>query len=425
MKAALFDMDGVLVDTQKYHVSIYQQIAKDEFNKILSTNTIEALGGVLKEEGAFIVAREIGLNPTKENCDLLYEKKNNIYKEIIKKEKENLLMDGALELLQKLKSANIKMALCSASSNAKELIKLTNIEQYFDAIVDISKIKKGKPSPEIFLQGAIQLGVNPEDCVVYEDAINGIKAAKNAGMYSIGYNINLDFDSLTYGQSGADRVVNSLFDPLCYKGLYSSLYDSAQDCKVFVFDAGNVVINNIDCLSQIIKELKLSEVEANEFMLDFKAYAAPLMDGNISCTKYWEHINDTMNLNIKGDPFYDYFNPTFNKPIIKIMKKLKENGYRVVLGSNTFEPHEKIMEKIGLFDYTDFPYMSHIMNRYKPSPSFFKYIIEKENINASQIYFIDDLAQNIASAAIEGLNTFNYAGEDKNNHLEKIFDFLF
>ncbi|MBK5199929.1 MAG: HAD family hydrolase [Spirochaetaceae bacterium] len=425
MKAALFDMDGVIVDTQKYHVSIYQQIAKEEFNTILSKETIEALGGVLKEEGAYIVAKEVGLKPTKKNCDRLYEKKDIRYKEIIREKKENLLMEGSLELLQRLKDAHIKMALCSASSNANEIIKLTKIDHFFDTIVDLTNVQKGKPSPEIFLKGAIQLGVNPSECVVYEDAINGIQAAKNAGMYSIGYKINLDFDGLSYGQSGADRVVSSLSDPLCYKGLYTSLNDEPLDCKVFVFDAGNVAINNIECLSQIIKELKLSEKEANEFLLDFKAYSAPLMDGNISCDQYWKHIRDTMNIEIVGDPFYNHFCPTLNKPIIEIMKRLKDRGYRVVLGSNTFTPHAQIMGEKGLFDFTNYAYMSHEIKRYKPSSSFFKYIIEKENIDASHIYFIDDLSKNIASAAKEGLKTFHYVDINKNERLKKAFKFIY
>lgn len=425
MKAALFDMDGVLVDTQKYHISIYQQIAKEEFNKTLSKETIEALGGVLKEEGAYIVAKEVGLSPTKENCARLYEKKNNRYKKIIKEKKEKLLMEGAIELLQRLKESNIKMALCSASSNAKEIIKLTKIDHYFDTVVDLTKVQKGKPSPEIFLAGAIQLGINPEDCVVYEDAINGIIAAKTAGMYSIGYKINLDFDSLSYGQSGADRVVSSLLDPLCYEGLYTALYDNPENCKVFVFDAGNVAINNIECLAEVIKELNLSKKEANEFLLDFNAYSAPLMDGNITCEQYWKHIKEIMKINVVGNPFYNHFFPTLNEPIIQIMKRLKDNGYRVVLGSNTFAPHAKRMYEIGLYNFIDYPYLSNEINRYKPAPSFFQYIVEKENIDASQIYFIDDLSENIASAAKEGLKTFHYINNDKNEKLKKAFKFLF
>jgi putative hydrolase of the HAD superfamily len=149
------------------------------------------------------------------------------------------------------------------------------------------------------------------------------------------------------------------------------------------------------------------------------------MDGNITCAQYWDHIRDTMNIDIVGDPFYKHFCPSLNEPIIEIMKRLKERGYRVLLGSNTFSPHAKIMGEIGLFDFTDYAYMSHEIKRYKPSPSFFKYIVEKENIEASQIYFIDDLSKNIASAAKEGLKTFHYVDKNKNERLKKAFKFLF
>ncbi len=425
MEAALFDMDGVLVDTQKYHVSIYQQIAKEEYNTILTEDIVIALGGVLKEEGAYIVAKALGIKPTKENCDKLYKIKNDRYKEIIREKKEELLNEGAVELLERLKSANVKMALCSASSNAKEIIKLTNIEHYFDAVVDLTKVKRGKPNPEIFLRGAIHLGVSPKDCVVYEDAKNGIKAAKDSGMYCVGYKTNLSYDSLSYGEVGADRVVNSLLDPLCYQGLYTSLYDNPKDCRVFAFDAGNVVINNIETIAQIIDDLNLTQKQADEFILEFNEYTAPLMDGNIKCEDFWKHLADTMNLKVEGEPFAKHFKPTLNQSMVTIIKTLRERGYRVVLASNTFAPHTKIMEEIGLFKLFDHTYLSNEINRYKPSPSFFRYIIQNENVEPSQIYFVDDLSDNIASAAKEGLKSLHYKNEDKNKRLKNAFNFLF
>lgn len=426
MKAALFDMDGVLVDTQKYHIGIYKQMAKDEYGITLNAQEIEALGGVLKEEGAEIICNAVGIEATKTNSDKLYSIKDKLYKKIIREKKSDLLMEGAIELLQRLKDNHVKMALCSASSNAQEIVKLTGLNKFFNDnnIVDLKNVKQGKPNPEIFLKGAILLGTDPKDCVVYEDAINGIQAAKRAGMYSIGYRTNLDHNNLTYGETPADRVVSSLLDPICYNGLYSSLNNVASNCKLFVFDAGNVVINNIECLSGIINEYKPSKEQINEFLLDFKAYTAPLMDGNMSTDEYWKHVEKCMNIKVKGDPFASHFHPTLNKPIMDVIKKLRSKGYRVVLGSNTFAPHAKIIEDIGGFEYLNKCYMSHIMNQYKPHPGFFRYICENENVKPDDVFFVDDLDENIAAAAKFGLNTLHYSNKDKNKKLKKAFSFL-
>jgi len=425
MKAALFDLDGVLVDTQKYHVGIYKQIA-EEHGVTLSKQNIDALGGVLKEEGAAIICNALGLEATKENADNLYFTKNKLYTKIIREKKSDLLMNGAVELLQRLKDNHVKMALCSASSNASEIITLTGLDKFFEEehVVNLKEVKYGKPNPEIFLQGAILVGEDPKDCVVYEDAINGIQAAKRAGMYSIGYRVNLDHNNLTYGQTTADRVVTSLLDPICYKGLYSSFNGTASNCKVFVFDAGNVIINNIECLAGIINEYQPTKDQIDEFLLDFKAYIAPLMDGNMSTKEYWEHVEKSMNIKVKGDPFAKHFHPTLNQPIMDVIKNLKDKGYRVVLGSNTFAPHAKIMEDIGGFEYLHKCYMSHTMNHYKPHPGFFRYICENENVKPEDVFFIDDLDENIAAAAKYGLNTLHYSSKDKNKKLKEAFSFL-
>lgn len=425
MKAALFDMDGVLVDTQKYHIGIYKQIAK-EYNITIDDKTIESLGGVLKEEATLIMCKVLNIEPTKNNLDALYKRKNSLYKEKIRSIKQGLLMEGAIELLEKLSKNNVPMALCSASSNAPEIVKLTGLDKYFDKnhIVDLKKVAKGKPNPEIFLRGAILLNTDPKDCVVYEDAVNGIQAAKRAGMYSIGYNINLDHNNLTYGDTTADRVVKSLSDPLCYRGLYDSFASDAKDCNLFVFDAGNVVINNIECLADIINEYNPTEKQIDEFLFDFKSYSAPLLDGSISTEDYWKHVEKCIGIKVNGNPFEKHFNPTLNQPVIDVINKLQNKGYRVALGSNIFTPHANVLERIGVTKYFDKCYMSHIINNFKPSLGFFRHICENENLKPDEIFFIDDLDENIAAAAKFGFKTLHYANDYKNEKLQQVFSFL-
>ncbi|MGD1821663.1 MAG: HAD family hydrolase [Pleomorphochaeta sp.] len=421
MKAALFDMDGVLVDTQKYHQSCYNDIAKDYYGIKLDKSINDKLKGVLRYEGAITFCKAVNIEPNEENIKYVSSLKNELYLKTIEKNKDSLLKPGAKQLLKRLKDKNVKLALASASSNAKYVIRLTGIDHYFDYVVDVKTIGKGKPNPAIFLDAASALCVKPSDCVVYEDAISGIEAANNCGMYSIAVNIDFSNTTFTYSNKIANRQVKTLEDSLCYRGLYRDLYDESDNCELFIFDAGNVVINNIHIFNDIFDHYNLDSIQRNEFINDYANYNAPLMDGNITTDFYINHINETMDLNIEGDPFYDYFKPEFNEVIVNLIKSLRKKGKRVVLGSNTYAPHTKKMKEMGLFDLFDEIYVSNEMHHYKPNPSFFRYILRCENMKAENTYFIDDMAENVASAAAIGINVLNYVGEDKNKILNNIF----
>ncbi len=421
MKAALFDMDGVLCDTQKYHHSCYVDIAKEYYNVTLDDNIENKLKGVLRYEGAKTICEAVNITPNEENIKYISDLKNKHYLKKIEENKDSLLKEGAISLLKKLKDNDVKIALASASSNAKFIIELTGIDKYFDYVVDVKKINKGKPNPAIFLDAASHLCVKPSDCVVYEDAISGIQAANDSNMYAIAVNIDFSNTTYTYTNKIADRHVKSLTDPLCYKGLYTNIYDKGDDSSLFIFDAGNVVIYNIHCFNGIFDKYNFTTHQRNEFIKDFSYYNAPLMDGNISTDFFLKHINDTMDLNIEGDPFYDFFKPEFNTEIVELIKSLKKNGKKVVLGSNTFAPHTKKMKEMGLFGLFDEIYVSNEIHNYKPNPSFFRYILRNENTKAENAYFIDDLDENVASAASLGINVLNYVGKDKNKNLKSAF----
>jgi len=422
VKAALFDMDGVLCDTQKYHQSCYEYIAKEFYGITLDKKISDKLKGVLRAEGAKIFCKAVNIEPNENNINYISQLKNKHYLQKVEENKNSLLKDGAISLLETLKNNKIKIALVSASANARNIIKLTNIEHYFDYVVDVSEINNGKPNPAIFLNAAAYLEVKPSDCVVYEDAISGIQAANDSNMYSIAVDVDFKNSIFTYSGKIADRYVKSLTDPLCYKGLYENIYDKGNDCSLFIFDAGNVVINNIHCFNGIFDQYNLTTSEKNEFIKDFNFYTAPLMDGNITTEFFINNINKNMNLNIQEKALYEHFKPTFNEPIVNLIKELKKQGKRVVLGSNTFAPHTKKMKEMGLYDLFDAIYASNEIHHYKPNPSFFRYILDKENIPSEKAYFIDDLAENIASAASLNIKTLNYVNEDKDEKLKNAFE---
>src|SRR5699024_1412722 len=118
-----------------------------------------------------------GVEKTSEEIELLAQKKNEWYLEMITSMHPEELLPGSREFLEELKVAEIKIALGSASKNAKIILEKTNITQFFDAIVDGNMVHASKPDPEVFLMGAKLLDTHPKECVVFEDAISGVEAA--------------------------------------------------------------------------------------------------------------------------------------------------------------------------------------------------------------------------------------------------------
>lgn len=185
VKACIFDLDGVIVDTAKYHYLAWRRLAEElgfEFTKEQN----ERLKGVSRVRSLEILL-SIGQVKLSEAEKLeAMEKKNSWYREYITKMDSSEILPGVLNFLDELKSKGIKLALGSASKNAMTILKQVDLLDYFDAVIDGTKVCKAKPDPEVFLLGAESLQVAPKDCVVFEDAEAGIEAANRAGMYSVG-----------------------------------------------------------------------------------------------------------------------------------------------------------------------------------------------------------------------------------------------
>jgi beta-phosphoglucomutase len=185
MKGAIFDLDGVIVDTAKYHYLAWTRLANElGFDFTLKDN--ERLKGVSRARSLEILL-EIGhKSVSDEGKSLLMEKKNNWYVDYIRKMDETELLKGAREYIVRLKSQGTKVALGSASKNAPMILNSLNIRELFDAVIDGNRVSKAKPDPEVFSLGASELGLTPKDCVVFEDAEAGVEAAKRAGMKVVG-----------------------------------------------------------------------------------------------------------------------------------------------------------------------------------------------------------------------------------------------
>ncbi len=185
IKACIFDLDGVIVDTAHYHFVAWQRLAK-ELGITFTEKENERLKGVSRMRSLEIILEIGGVELSQEEKEKLALRKNGWFVEYINAIKPEEVFSGVPELLQSIRSKGIKVGLASSSKNADTVLRLLGIGNMFDAIVDGTMIVNTKPNPEIFLLAARKLGVVPSDCVVFEDAEAGVEAAIAAGMKCVG-----------------------------------------------------------------------------------------------------------------------------------------------------------------------------------------------------------------------------------------------
>ncbi|MRT93675.1 beta-phosphoglucomutase [Ancylomarina sp. 16SWW S1-10-2] len=185
ISACIFDLDGVVVDTAKYHYIAWKSLAKGlGFNFTKEDN--ERLKGVSRMRSLDILMEIGGVDLDDETLLKMAAKKNEEYLEYILKMTPDEILPGVKDLFENLKENGVKIALGSASKNAMLILKQLKLTSYFDAIVDGTHVSKAKPDPEVFLKGAELVGFKPENCVVFEDAEAGVEAAINGGMRCVG-----------------------------------------------------------------------------------------------------------------------------------------------------------------------------------------------------------------------------------------------
>lgn len=185
IKACIFDLDGVLVDTAKYHFLAWKRLAA-ELGFELTEEANEKLKGVSRMQSLEIILTLGGISLSEEEKGKLAAKKNSWFTEFIANMKADEIFPGVKPFLQKLKADNMKIALASSSKNAQSVIDLLGIKNNFDAVVDGNMITNTKPDPEIFLLAAKKMNVLPKDCLVFEDAEAGVEASLRAGMKCVG-----------------------------------------------------------------------------------------------------------------------------------------------------------------------------------------------------------------------------------------------
>ena len=184
-KGFIFDLDGVIVDTAKYHYLAWKKLANDlgfEFTEEQN----EQFKGVSRKRCLEILLDIGNVSFNQNDFDRWMIEKNEDYLAFITNMDASEILPDVPKVLNLLKENNIPIALGSASKNAKPILEKVGLLPYFDVIVDGNNVTKAKPDPEVFLLAANQLKVQPGNCIVFEDAVAGIQAANAAKMTSIG-----------------------------------------------------------------------------------------------------------------------------------------------------------------------------------------------------------------------------------------------
>jgi len=203
IKAVIFDLDGVLVDTARYHDQAWEELATG-FGYALTEADRHALKGRSRADSLEYILEQAGwedADPAQKSRWL--QAKNARYLELVEELTPHDAAEGAQDLLRHLREAGIKLALGSASQNATKVLSKIGMEGAFDSVVDGTRTTRSKPDPQVFEMAASDLGLEPKDCIVIEDAQAGIQAALAGGFRTIGLG-----DPLVLAQ--AHRVIASL-----------------------------------------------------------------------------------------------------------------------------------------------------------------------------------------------------------------------
>ncbi len=184
-KVVIFDLDGVIVDTAKYHYLAWKNVAK-QLGFDFTHKQNETLKGVSRVKSLDKLIEIANVEITNEEKQRLLVQKNEEYLHFVKEMNADEILPQIANVLDFLDANHIKYALGSASKNAPLILKKIGLFHRFTAIVDGNEVEKGKPNPEVFLKAAKKLNAKPSHCIVIEDAFAGVEAANSANMLSIG-----------------------------------------------------------------------------------------------------------------------------------------------------------------------------------------------------------------------------------------------
>lgn len=204
--AIIFDLDGVICSTDKYHYTAWKKLA-DNLGIYFDESINNRLRGVSRMESLEIILERSSKNYTEDEKIIFAEQKNEIYKELLKKMTEEDLPEEVQKTLLELRARGVKLAIGSSSKNAKTILAQIGLDNFFDAVSDGTNITNSKPDPEVFLMAAEFLGEEPEHCLVVEDAEAGIEAAVRGGFHAAGIGDACKHSCVTYKLQAFDELL--------------------------------------------------------------------------------------------------------------------------------------------------------------------------------------------------------------------------
>ena len=207
MKAFIFDLDGVIVSTDKFHYLAWKKMA-DEEGIYFDEKINDRLRGVSRTASLDIVLERAEKRYTDEEKEVLATRKNEYYKQSLDSLTEADRLPEVTQTLDALRAKGYKLAIGSSSKNTPIILKKIGYENYFDAVSDGNNIKRSKPDPEVFIKAAEFLGEEPKNCYVVEDAEAGIDAAVGGGFKSIGVGPASKYNKTEIGLKRFSELLN-------------------------------------------------------------------------------------------------------------------------------------------------------------------------------------------------------------------------
>lgn len=207
MKGIVFDLDGVICFTDKFHYRAWKKLA-DRLGIYFDEEINNRLRGVSRMASLDIILERSDKKYTEEEKLALAEEKNETYKELLVQMSPDDLSDEVRDTLMELRNRGYKLAIGSSSKNTRTILERIGLGDFFDEISDGTNISKSKPDPEVFLKAAEFIGEKPEDCLVVEDAMAGIEAAFRGGFKSAGLGEANNHEYVTYKMNSISDLLS-------------------------------------------------------------------------------------------------------------------------------------------------------------------------------------------------------------------------
>ena len=209
IRACIFDLDGVIVDTAKYHFIAWRRLA-NELGFDFTEEKNEQLKGVSRMDSLDLILEWGGVEKSQEEKEALAEKKNSWYREYILDMDDSEILEGVMPFLNNLEERGIRKAIGSSSKNATTIIEQIGLKDRFEAIIDGNKLTRSKPDPQVFQLGADVMALQPKECIVFEDAERGVDAALAGDFYAVG----IGGDNLSHAHAVVPDFVGRTFEDI-------------------------------------------------------------------------------------------------------------------------------------------------------------------------------------------------------------------